>query len=367
MIQKILAAIAVPASVLCVSLSSLGQTVNLTIIEDSAAEAPAEEKRFKISGSADAYYRYDFERQLSNNKTAFTNSQNAFALGMASIKMEHEGARAGAVIDLGFGPRAQEFSYNESGALAAVKQLYAFYKFSDALKVTAGTWATHVGYELLDPQLNRNYSMGYMFSYGPFSHTGVKVDYTRGAHSMMAGISNPTDYRMPPSSLINSKFLLAQYAYAPGNKTKIYLNYVGGKNVDSGRVHQYDLVATYAASSKFNLALNASVNHTAGWQGSSKNFAKPRDWWGLAGYFNYDPLAWLGLTWRAEYFNDHDYVKGFGGFVLANTLSANFKAGGFTFVPELRLDDGKNKIYVNHSGEPRKSELSALVACVYAF
>ena len=39
------------------------------------------------------------------------------------------------------------------------------------------SWATHVGYELVDAYLNRNYSMSYMFSYGPFFHTGIKADF----------------------------------------------------------------------------------------------------------------------------------------------------------------------------------------------
>ena len=63
------------------------------------------------------------------------------------------------------------------------------------------SWATHVGYELVDPQLNRNYSMWYMFTNGPFTHTGLKADITKGKHGFMVGISNATDYRIPPDGL----------------------------------------------------------------------------------------------------------------------------------------------------------------------
>ena len=67
-----------------------------------------------ISGSLDAYYRYNFANpkdQLFNNFTSFTNSHNSFELGMASIKLEHAIGKVGAVIDLGYGRRAAEFSY----------------------------------------------------------------------------------------------------------------------------------------------------------------------------------------------------------------------------------------------------------------
>ena len=339
-------------------------------LNDTLAEPapPEEEKRhLKISGIADFYYRFDPSRQLYNNKTAFTNTQNAFALGMASVKFEHDFDRAGVVLDLGVGPRAREFSYNDDGAMAAIKQLYISYRLSPKLKVTAGTWGTHIGYEVLDPQLNRNYSMGYMFSYGPFSHTGIKAEFTAGDHAFMAGVSNPTDYRQPPAHLINSKFLIAQYSFAKGDKFKLYLNYVGGKNVDTGRVHQYDAVATYKINSKFNVALNASLNHTANWIGYSKSFTKPKDWWGTAGYLNFDPTDWLGLTLRTEYFNDNDLVKGFGTHVWSNTVSASFKKGGFTFIPEIRCDESRSKIYLDNNGKVANKEINFLVACIYSF
>ena len=108
---------------------------------------------------------------------------------MASVKFEHTGSKIGMVADLGFGTRAAEFSYNDQGIMSAVKQLYVSYSPVENLKFTAGTWGTHVGYELLDPQLNRNYSMSYMFSSGPFSHTGLKAEYSSGKHGFMLGIS----------------------------------------------------------------------------------------------------------------------------------------------------------------------------------
>ena len=67
-----------------------------------------------ITGSLDAYYRYNFANPKDatlNNFTSFTNSHNSFELGMASIKLEHTIGKVGAVIDLGYGRRAAEFSY----------------------------------------------------------------------------------------------------------------------------------------------------------------------------------------------------------------------------------------------------------------
>ena len=111
-------------------------------VTDTTATVEEEPKPvFSLTGSADVYYRYDFAKTKANNFTSFTNSHNSFALGMASLKAEHKSDKVGAVIDLGFGPRAKEFSYNDEGISAAIKQLYVSYSPTDWLKFTAGTWA----------------------------------------------------------------------------------------------------------------------------------------------------------------------------------------------------------------------------------
>ncbi len=229
--------------------ASVAINSDTTITTKKLAEPEVEKKPLlSITGSADAYYRYDFSKTRANNYTSFTNSHNSFALGMASVKFEHKGEKVGAVVDLGFGPRAQEFAYNDQGITQAIKQLYVSYSPAEWIKFTAGTWATHVGYELVDPQLNRNYSMSYMFTNGPFTHTGVKADLTKGKHGFMLGISNATDYRMAPDGQINKKFLIAQYSVAFNDNFKLYLNYVGGKAPDSSKVSQVDAVLTFQHS-----------------------------------------------------------------------------------------------------------------------
>lgn len=111
--------------------------------------------------------------------------------------------------------------------MAYLKQAYVSYGLTDKLKITAGKWATHVGYELLDAPLNRNYSMSYGFSYGPFFHTGLKAEYAlSGKSSLMIGIANPTDYVTMASA---SKVLIAQFSTKLfEDKTTIYANYQGG-------------------------------------------------------------------------------------------------------------------------------------------
>ncbi len=122
---------------------------------------------------------------------------------MASLRADHSFGKASATVDLGFGRRAEEFSYADpnNATLFAVKQAYVSYAVSNKIKLTMGKWATHIGYELADAYLNRNYSMSYMFSYGPFSHTGLKADFGLGEKSaFMVGMANTTDVVTTTSS-----------------------------------------------------------------------------------------------------------------------------------------------------------------------
>ncbi|MFN9710666.1 MAG: outer membrane beta-barrel protein [Bacteroidota bacterium] len=320
-----------------------------------------------VTGSADVYYKYDFSKQAGNNRTSFTGAQNAFSLGMASVKFEHTTSKVSVVADLGFGNRAEEFAYNDAGTLAAIKQAYVSYTPVEGLKFTAGSWATHVGYELVDPQLNRNYSMSYMFTNGPFTHTGIKAEYAKGKSGFMIGLSNATDFRVPPTDQINRKFVIAQYSLAASDNVKLYANYVGGKAPDTSVINQFDIVATATVSKKTSLGLNATLNNSKAWDGVEKKSADAQNWWGLAGYFNYDPKANFGLTLRSEYFNDEKAVKGIGTTIFANTLSFNYKVDGFILIPELRYESAALPIYTNSSGVAASSAVSFTLAAIYKF
>lgn len=335
--------------------------------QDTAAVIPAV-PALKITGSVDAYYRYDFSNPMegTNSKTSFTSAQNSFELGMASIKAEHAFGKANAVIDLGFGKRAEEFAYADPdhSTLFAVKQAYLSYAISDKLKLTMGKWATHVGYELVDAYLNRNYSMSYMFSYGPFSHTGLKADISLGGKSaLMLGVANVTD---AVTTDLSPKFILGQFSTgSKDDKFKAYLNYVGG-SVHEYMLNQGDVVLTYAVSSKFSLGYNGTIQSRK-YKEDLSNGDDNASWWGSALYLNADPTSTFGITLRGEYVNDKKAVLGFDTNLFTVTLSPNIKLGNLTVIPEIRLESAKDAIYEKHDGGFAKSTVAGILAAVYHF
>lgn len=338
------------------------------------AQDSTKKSSLNITGSVDAYYRYNFHNANDstvgylNNYTSFTNSQNSFELGMASIKAEYTTGKVTGVLDLGFGRRADEFSYNEksTGLATAIKQAYISVAASDKLKFTMGKWATHVGYELVDAYLNRNYSMSYMFSFGPFFHTGLKAEYTAGNFGFMLGVANPTDN---VTASFAKKMILGQISAASSNgKVKAYLNYQGGKDMGENTVNQADLVITGTLSDKFSIGYNGTM------QSVKLNGKSSGDsWWGSAVYLNVDPSKVFGLTLRGEYFDDKDAVSGLavasgiGTSVLAATLSGNIRIDNLTIIPEFRLDNSKEAIFAKNTNEGVKSTGTFLLAATWHF
>ncbi len=350
-----------------ITLSAIAvSSINVASAQDSAATS-----FLTVSGSADIYYKYDFGKSKANNRTSFTSSHNSFEPAMASVKLDYKTPKVELVADLGLGKKAQEFSYNDEGILAAVRQLYISYTPNEWLKLTAGSWATHVGYEVADAYANRNYSMSYMFTNGPFFHTGIKAGVVFQSSGLMIGLANPTDFKYVPDGFANNKFLLAQYSFTPGDFFKIYINYVGGENADTSKSKQVDVVLTSKLSSKFSIGYNGTCSRVKTYLGN-KLYADEKSWWGSALYLNFDPAGNFGLTLREEYFSDKNRLKVYGsrpegGSVLATTLSALFKVDNLIFIPEVRLDKASKYLFTNKDRVPTKTAANILFAAIYSF
>ena len=351
-----------------------------TIVILMAAAGFAQDSKTVFSGNADMYYRFDFANAgntATNNNTSFTNSNDSFELGMVSIKANHTEGKASVFADLGFGTRAKEFTYNDGLEQFMIKQLNMTYVFSEKFKVTAGSFATHLGYELVDAVDNKIYSMSYAFTNGPFFNTGVKATFTSGKFNLMAGVVNPTDFKTAFKGGTNEKTIIGQIGYT-GDSGSIYLNVTNG-NVKTLiptplklNKQQIDIVASKKVSEKLTLGFNGTyatvTDNTTG--------VDAVNWMSGIVYAQYATSAFSTLAYRFEYLSDRKGAllmqggtKAFvDNNVVANTLSMNFKEGKFTFIPEIRYDMSTQDIFIKNSNpEVSKSAGSILLATTYSF
>lgn len=330
-------------------------------------------KNYKISGDVDVYYRYNAGgHKYPDSYTSFTQTANSFELGMASLKLETSALsnKINAVVDLGIGPRARDFSYNDSGAVAMVKQAYLVYKLNDYIKVSAGKFATHIGYELVDPMLNNNYSMSYMFTNGPFFHTGAKATINYGKIEFSAGIADHFDQTISKST---TRDLLGQLIYAPNDRWSYSLNYwgfYGESNLDPvlgvKGLTQLDFVGSGKLSDVFHIGLNATTQIMARPNSLGDGFQNKK-WYGAAVYLNYDPNEKIDVSFRSEYIHDKDLIKFASPNITAQTLTFDYKIGPLNLMPEIRYDRGSDAIFFDANGNSKKSTLSVIFAAIYRF
>lgn len=356
----------------CFSLSLNAQDTDLvavnnveSLIEPPVETAEEEESKlpFDISGFVDVYYGYSFTENPF--PTSFTETHNSFSLGMANVVLSKEG-KVGFVADIAVGPRAEVANGFNGTTLSAIKQLFVTYSPSDKVTFTFGNYGTHVGYEVIDAPANINYSTSYMFSNGPFYHTGLKVDVAlTDKFGAMIGIFDDTDSKL---DFVPGKHLGAQLSYATDD-VGIYLNYIGGKDVEADSLtskvagHQVDLTATFQVSEAFGLGVNATNKTNAIDDGENTS------WWGAALYANYAVSDAFTLGVRGEYIGDADgeILGALDGSVLDLTVSGNIHIGSLTIIPEFRVDIANEDIFPDADGKFTSTLPAFILAAVYSF
>ena len=194
-----------------------------------------------------------------------------------------------------------------------------------------------------------------MFSYGPFSHTGVKADFAFGDFSLMTAIMNTTD--ATEFSPDGQYFGGVQLGYGGA-----YLNFLFDDDF-----FQADLTAGWDLSDTFYFGVNATT--------ASDNF------YGGAVYLQNAFSDEFSLGLRGEYFSDEGVgaLPGidttgdgdadlFAGSAIDLTVSANYSVGDLTFIPELRIDIyDEDVITPDVDEDPTGSLASFVLAAVYSF
>lgn len=394
-------------------LASTGSTATTPATEVSveAEEEEQEGPTFSFSGSVDTYFHSSFGTTnayyggASAPSSAFADLKG-FGLGMANLIASYSGEKVGFTADLVFGPRGRAAVFTSSQGI--INQMYAFYKLSDKVTLNMGQFNTFVGYEVISPAVNFHYSTSYMFSYGPFSHTGLRADFDLGG-GMVAklAVMNPTD--LVEFNPVNTYTLGAQVGHS-NDAGGIWLNLIYGDQdgklkvgddpylrdedgnaigflASSGSLFQADLTAGWNLGEKFYVGVNTSYQTIAAGEAFiaegdiSDSDGDASTFLGFALYPKVTLSESFALGLRAEYLavtNGHLGVFGtdeqdlFGneigkGSVMEYTLSGNYTVGNLTFIPELRIDMTSEDSFVDSDNKATNMMPSLNLAAVYKF
>ena len=308
-----------------------------------AQEETEEKKKVSFSGSVDAYYRSNFTAPNDTNQispgTSFADT-SGFSLGMANVIASYEGEKVGFVADLVFGPRG------EAASNTVLNQIYVYWNVSESVTLTMGKFNTFLGYEVIAPADNFNYSTSYLFSNGPFSHTGIKADFKISEDfSLMLSVMNQTD--VTEFNPDGSYAIGAQLGYSDQ-----YLNFLYD---DAGLGFEIDYTGGLNLSESFFLGINAAYANNDG-EGFS----------GVALYPQLTTSDSFTIGLRGEYFETKSDIFNDES-VLALTLTGSYTIEDLIIKPELRLDSGSDDFYINTNLEPTSNLASFVLAVIYKF
>lgn len=337
----------------------------------SFCQEKTKEKKLTLNGSLDTYFKSNLNTTNKSNTTGNSTATSfandlGFALGMANIIAKYKRGKVGAVADLVFGPRGEEATFlsnflKPNGSSNVINQLYVYIEASDKLTLTLGNFNTFLGYEVISPTGNFNYSTSYMFSNGPFSHTGLKADISFSEDlSLMLAIMNSTDYtEFNP----DGKYSIgAQLGYKSNYLNIIYGNqtnlnsFLTETPLSTKPTFHIDYTGGFDISEKFFLGINTTYNNT-----DNSGF------YGAALYPLYKSSKKLSLGIRGEYFGTYEDNTNDDNTIFAATLSANYKIDDLTIIPEIRIDNGSNDIFVDNNLAPQNTLSSFLIAAIYSF
>jgi hypothetical protein len=314
---------------------------SLTAIAVAQDDAPA----LSISGTVDAYFQTNLSAPDDAGQSFGTSfaDETGFALGMANLVAAYDMGSTGVVADVVFGPRgdAAVGGYN-------LNQLYAYWNVNETTTLTMGRWNTYLGYEVISPTGNFNYSTSYMFSSGPFSMVGLKVDFALSDDfSLMLAVMNPTDVN---NNTIGGYSLGAQLGYKGQ-----YLNLYADDDEVLG--FEIDYTGGFDLSDDVFLGINAAYQTM-----------EDAGFYGVALYPQYTVSDSFALGLRGELFGYHDDSDDDLPSVFATTITGSYSVENLTIKPEIRMDAwSESEPYLDNDGLASDSLSAFALAVIYAF
>jgi hypothetical protein len=181
-----------------------------------------------------------------------------------------------------------------------------------------------------------------MFSYGPFSHTGLKADISLSDDvSLMLAVLNSTDYT--ESQPVGDDYMFGAQLGLYGQ----YINFLSG---GLSNVSQIDFTGGIDITDGFFLGVNATSYEDDG-----------GEWSGVALYPQLSMSDTFALGLRYESFDIKD-ANTFSSF----TITGSFESGNLTIKPEIRIDSADEKVST-WSADGDDSLSSFVLAAIYSF
>jgi hypothetical protein len=302
-------------------------------------------KDIEVHGFASSSYSYNFNQPSDNlnDLRVYDDDDNSFKFDTGELVIKKDASKIGDVgsrtdITYGFSNPKNNKSSGAGGVFTDddFDLQIGFVQYNapvgNGLLIDFGKFGTHVGAEVMDGYDGWNYtfSRSFLFNFGPFTHTGVRMQYAvSDTVGVLAMVSNGLDHQTDNNS---AKGFGGQISWAPTDSVALYFNYFGSAESQTGDTKNtkdlrnfYDVVADIGVCK--NVSLN--LNFVYGSEENANGRTLDAEWWGFSGIVRYDVNEWFSLNFRGQIFEDDDGARS----GTVQTLTA------FTITPEVRVNN----------------------------
>ncbi len=331
-----------------------------------------------INLGLDGYYEYNFNQPVGrvNLLRAYDVLSNNFSLNQASVIFDHppqlaEQRRWGGRLDLQFGQAADTSQGNplnepRPDIYRNIFQAYGTYivPLGKGLDVDFGKWSSSLGVEGNYTKDQMNYSRSYWFDFLPFYHMGFRLTYpVNDRLSLNYWVINGTNQSEATNGFKDELFGFTakpqtdltwtfNYYYGQDHPDRAVANncgpipvqpglcFVAIRPAPNGRTHIFDSYATWQATPKLTLQVEADYEIQRLWQNTAPaQSSTPTVVTGGVAYAQYQFNPKFALAARSEYMQDGGLFSGIHQDLKETTLTFDYNLGnGFITRYEWRRD-----------------------------
>ena len=351
----------------------------------------------------DTTYQYVFDRPNGASiplRSLYPDNEQ-FSLNAFTVSVSKTPTMEGGVLDL-IGFRADILFGEQAPLLASnglssdvVDPYQAYLQFlapiGNGINFYGGKFVTLAGYEVIEAKDNPNITRSILFGFAiPFTHTGIRADYTAGPLTFTAGLNNGWDQVKDLNDDVTIESQIA-YSYSGSTITDLWIgvtgyfgrefveveNAIGDTASSNGWRELITAVGTMTLMDKVTFIVDADF----GWQQDLVLDVGADDinanWWGIAGYVVLDVHPAVTFAVRGEYFDDPDgfrtglaqelfeitptlAVRPFKGLIADNRYLDNFEARA-----EFRWDHSNEDFFENNDGGFEQDQYGVMGQLLY--
>ncbi|HVI46324.1 MAG TPA: porin [Chitinophaga sp.] len=326
----------------------------MTSFAQEAAEKEKQKGKITVSGYAEAYYSYDFNKPNDHLKPGFLysyNRHNELNLNLAMIKANYSADRVRANVGLMAGTYTQYNLAAEPSVLQHVYEANVGIRVGKNVWIDAGIMPSHIGFESAIGKDCYTLTRSILAENSPYYETGAKVTWTPNEKWTFSAMYLNGWQRIKRVDGNQTPNFGTQISFKPSSK--VFLNwstYIGNDMPDSSRRMRYfnNLYGTFNITDKFSFI--AGIDY--GLQQKEKGKSDFSNWYSPIVIARYAFTPKFAMAGRVEYFNDQD------GVVIATNTPNGFQTTGYSlnldFTPvdnvmfriEGRMFNGKDKTFL---------------------